>query len=246
MSAKIKRLIDRAKRTPIYKLYCILYYSTYRILDLFTKKRIVTNYFITNKIYKLQIASGMNSIKGWLNTDIKPRKGIIYLNAYNKLPFDDNSFHYLFNEHFIEHIPYKIGEKLIRECYRILKPGGKIRISTPDLLFLIELYGHNKTKSQIEYIHWAADTMFLDDIKGNYEDTFVINNFFYNWGHKFIYDEKVLIALLESSGFVNIIRYNVGESDDVNLKNLEHHGLIIGDEQNRIESMAFEATKPIC
>ncbi|MBM3210890.1 methyltransferase domain-containing protein [Candidatus Poribacteria bacterium] len=233
------------RKSFIINVYYKLYTIYYKILDLFSNKKYVKNYFISHDIYKLQIGSGMNAIEGWLNTDINPRKGIIYLDAYKKLPFENNTFHYIFNEHFIEHLPYRMGEKMLKECYRILKPGGKIRISTPDLQFLIKLYGENKTQSQKEYIQWAADIMFPDDLKGISEDTFVINNFFYNWEHKFIYDENSLTNLLISCGFINVLRYDIGESDDDNLRNLEHHGFIIGDKQNRIESMAFEATKPL-
>jgi predicted SAM-dependent methyltransferase len=244
-NAKKNHIIKKFKETPLYGLYCKLYYLIFMIFVLFNNKRLIRKYFDAHHIYKLQIGSGMNYIEGWLNTDINPKRGIIYLDACKRFDYDNNSFDYIFNEHFIEHIPYRVGEQFISECYRILRPGGKIRISTPDLKFLIELYGNNKSKEQKEYIRWAADTMFPDDVKGIYIDTFVINLFFYSWGHNFIYDEKVLIHLLDSCGFDNITRYDIGESDDDNLRNLEHHGYIIGEDRNRLEAMTFEATKPI-
>jgi predicted SAM-dependent methyltransferase len=251
LTKRIKALIQyygaalKARKSPVMNIYYRSYKIFYRVLDLFTKERTIKKYFDNHDVFKLQIAAGMNAVEGWLNTDINPRKAIIYLDAYKKFPFDINKFHYIFNEHFIEHVPYRVGEKIIKECSRILKPGGKIRIATPDLEFLIKLYSHNKTESQEEYIRWAADVMVADDLKGIYEDTFVINNYFYNWGHKFIYDEKTLVALLNRCGFVNITRYNISDSDDDNFRNLEHHGFIIGEKQNRLESMAVEATKPL-
>lgn len=252
LTQKIKTLIQnygvvalKARKSPIMNVYYISHKIFYRVLDLFTRERTIKKYFDNHNVFKLQIAAGMNAIEGWLNTDITPRKRIIYLDASKNYPFDSNKFHYIFNEHFIEHVPYKVGEKLIKECYRILMPGGKIRIATPDLGFLIKLYNHNKSESQKEYISWAADVMFPDDLKGINVDTFVINNYFYNWGHKFIYDEKTLVGLLNNCGFINITRYNISESDDNNLQNLEHHGFIIGEKQNRFESMAIEATKPL-
>lgn len=53
----------------------------------------------------------------------------------SKLPFGANSFDAIFCEEAIEHIPLAKGENLLGECLRILKPGGVLRISTPNLDF---------------------------------------------------------------------------------------------------------------
>ena len=57
----------------------------------------------------------------------------------------------------IEHITYPQGIFMMSECYRILKANGKIRISTPNLAFLIDLYNKDKSDLQQEYIKWATD-----------------------------------------------------------------------------------------
>jgi len=205
-------------------------------------RRIIKNYLESHHIRKLQIGCGRNALDGWLNTDLNPTKKVVFLDATKRFPFDDGTFDYVFSEHLIEHLAYQDGVKFIRECYRVLKPGGKIRVSTPDLRFLIELYTENKTRLQEQYIAWAVDS-FLPDI-GIYEDTFVINNFFKSWGHKFIYDYKTLKSLLENVGFINIKRYAPGVSDDKNLQGIELHGRYIGDEFNKLESIVVEGTKP--
>jgi hypothetical protein len=63
---------------------------------------------------------------------------------------------------------------MLSECHRVLKNNGKIRISTPDLQFLIDLYRDNKSELQRQYIKWATD----ERIKGApcYDETFVINS----------------------------------------------------------------------
>jgi len=203
----------------------------------------VKKYLESNQIRKLQIGSGRNVLKGWLNTDLNPTKEIVLLDATKKLPFDDCTFDYVFMEHFIEHLEYQDGIGVVRECYRVLKPGGKLRISTPDLRFLIGLYTENKSELQERYVVWAVDS-FLPDI-GIYQDIFVINNFFRAWGHKLIYDYKTLKSVLEKCGFIDITHYDLGESDDRNLQNVEFHGHHITDEFNKLESMVFEATKPV-
>ena len=57
-----------------------------------------------------------------------------------KFPFVSSTFDYVFSEHMIEHIKYQDGLKMLNESFRVLKPSGKIRISTPDLQFLLDLY----------------------------------------------------------------------------------------------------------
>jgi predicted SAM-dependent methyltransferase len=204
-------------------------------------RSIISNYLNTHEVRKLQVGSGLNRLDGWLNTDIFAKKGIAFLDARKRFPFNDWTFDYVFCEHLIEHLEYRLGVGFIRECFRVLKPGGKIRISTPDLRFLIELYNENKTDVQTSYIRNAVDT-FLPEI-GIYQDTFVINNFFKGWGHKFIYDFKTLNDLLVKSGFVNVTRQEPGQSADQNLVGIESHGIAISEEFNSLESIVLEGTK---
>lgn len=216
------------------KLLCVLLYTLH--------KKLIKDYLEHNSIRKLQIGCGRNILKCWLNTDLNPTKEIVALDATKRFPFSDNTFDYIFSEHCIEHLQYFEGQRLVRECYRILKPKGKLRISTPDLRFLINLYSRRKTKVQERYIVWATKS-FLPHVR-NYSDTFVINNFFHAWNHKFIYDFKTLQNLLELCGFGNIVLCSPGKSDDVHLQGIESHGCQITDEFNNLESIVVEATKP--
>ena len=205
-------------------------------------RKIIRNYFKVHQIRKLQIGTGRNALKGWLNTDRDTAlsKETVFMDAQKKFPFAANTFDYVFCEHFIEHLDYWNGLKFVQECYQVLKPGGKLRISTPDLRFLIELFTENKTELQKRYIRWAVESQ--TDF-GIYLDTFVINNFFKSWGHKFLYDYKTLKDLMERCGFTRITQYNPGESDDKNLESIESHDREIGKEFNKLESLVLEGTK---
>ncbi len=206
-----------------------------------TNPVVIRRYLESNPIRRLHIGCGENLLPGWLNTDLFPVKGALFLDASKQLPFNASTLDYIFSEHLIEHLECQNGVPLLQECHRVLKPGGRLRIATPDLRFLIELYAENKTEAQQRYIRWAVDT-FLPGMDG-YLDTFVINNFFTDWGHKFIYDEKTLRRMLENAGFVDIARFDVGQSADGNLRGIEGHGRKIGDEFNRMEAMVLEGTK---
>ena len=56
------------------------------------------------------------------------------------MPFDDNTVDFIFSEHMIEHLPEKTIRRFWGECFRVLKPSGWMRHSTPDLTFIVRLY----------------------------------------------------------------------------------------------------------
>ncbi len=56
------------------------------------------------------------------------------------MPLKPESFQWIFCEHFVEHIePYDFYLQA-KECYRLLKPGGTMRISTPNLSLYMQGY----------------------------------------------------------------------------------------------------------
>jgi predicted SAM-dependent methyltransferase len=129
---------------------------------------------------------------------------------------------------------------MLTECYRILKPNGKIRISTPDLSFLVDLYREPKTTLQKEYITWSARKYMKNKEMGI--DTFIINNFFQAWDHQFIYDEKILRLSLQKAGFCEIVRCSLQASGDPVLRNLENEGRMPQD-YLRLETLTMEGTR---
>jgi predicted SAM-dependent methyltransferase len=142
----------------------------------------------------------------------------------------------------IEHVPYSDGLFMLKECYRILKKNGKLRISTPDLAFLINLYSPQKSQLQQQYIEWSMRKYMLDAPYS--DDTFVINNFVRAWGHSFIYDEKSLRAAMEHAGFSEIVKFNINDSNDVALRNLEYDDRMpLGFLQ--LETVTLEGTKKL-
>lgn len=195
---------------------------------------------------KLHLGAGRNLLSGWLNTDNHelPQKHQTllkqttqHLDVTKEFNLESNFFDYIFTEHVIEHMSYSDGVNMLTESYRVLKPGGRIRISTPDLEFLIRMY---LEKDQLikEYIKFSADRY---NLAGD-TDTFIINNFVRDWGHEFIYDKKTMKSLLERIGFKDIKTYNIKESDDIHLCNLENdtrlpNGFL------QLETFTMEASK---
>jgi predicted SAM-dependent methyltransferase len=200
-------------------------------------RRIAARYLARSNAPKLQIGCGTNGLPGWLNTDYFPvlSPDIMHLDARRPFPFGEETFNYVFSEHVIEHITYLDGLRMLAECYRVLKPFGKIRISTPDLAFLVDLVRPDKSELQCAYIKWAGAP------EGN--ETFVINNFVRDWGHTFIYDEKTLRGAMTHAGFVKITKCDLRRSKDPALRDLENETRMPAGFL-QLESLTLEGCKP--
>jgi len=55
----------------------------------------------------------------------------VFQGRLEKIKFPDNSFDVVTMNHVIEHVPNPV--ELLAECYRILKPGGKLVVVTPNI-----------------------------------------------------------------------------------------------------------------
>lgn len=192
---------------------------------------------------KLQIGSGPHLLPGWLNTDYEPVSDeSVFMDATRTFPLPDQAFTHVFSEHMIEHISYEQGLFMLRESFRVLKPGGKIRLATPNLKNIIDLSGPEKSEVQKRYLDWAM-THFWPNIASR-NACFVINNFMRNWGHLFVYDAPTLRFSLEQAGFADVREYPPGTSEEPAFLGLECHGKQIGEENNQFETMVLEAMRP--
>jgi predicted SAM-dependent methyltransferase len=201
-------------------------------------------YLRSHAVRKLQLGAGGNVHPGWLNTDISDYKReheLVYLDARKPFPFPDGSFDFVFSEHMIEHLRYREGLRCLRECYRVLRSGGRVRLATPSLTRLAGLYDDDLTDLQRRYIRWSTDS-FVEFADG-YQPGFVLNNFFRSWGHEFIYDGQTLRQALEEVGFVDIEERLIGESGEPELAGLERH-LPDEAEFNEYETLVMEARRP--
>jgi predicted SAM-dependent methyltransferase len=220
-----------------------------------SRKRQIAEYFASHPVRKLQLAAGANSLPGWLNSEafvpssfthsLSVADGYIYLDVCAHFPFDDNSVDYVFHEHVIEHLSYQQGQFMLKECLRILKPGGRLRSATPDLETFVKLYGKSPSAEQklfmTEYVRfnsgiWSSD---LKHVTDNHA-VFVINHNVRAWGHQFIYDFATMSAILKGVGFSDITRREPQKSPDIHLANLEFRKEIVGN----FDALIVEARKP--
>lgn len=135
---------------------------------------------------------------------------IIHHNILYGLPFKDNSIKFLFSCAFIEHVSEKNVLKIFKECFRVMKKKGKIRISVPDLdeeIVILE-------KKIKEYKKIRNEKLL--------QEYFTVPNFNSSFGfHRKIYNFERLKKLLEEVGFKNIQRFERFEGNIPKLKELD-------------------------
>jgi predicted SAM-dependent methyltransferase len=204
--------------------------------------RLIRAHFAAASVRKLHVGCGGHPLAGWLNSDLDPRRwSTLRLDAARRFPLDDACLDYVYSEHMIEHLTLPQGRRFLTECRRVLKPGGRIRTATPDLAFLLDLLRPDKSALQQQYVRWAAAT-FLPGVQGA-DASAVVNNFFRDWGHRFIYDEPTLRRELAAAGFAGIVRRALNASDDPNLRGLENESRLPAGFL-ALETMVLEAERP--
>ena len=199
-------------------------------------------YLRSHPVRKLQIGAGTANYPDWLNTDIDPSKEQVYLDATKHFPLPDGSIHYIFGEHVVEHLTYEQGLAMLGECYRVLAPGGKIRLATPNLLKYFALYQDPPSEDVKRYI--AAKLQDHGWPHTSRPAATILNLEFRSFGHQFLYDPVTLSDSLATAGFKMISQFRPGESDDPQLRGIElRHNIPALREMNDYESMVLQAVR---
>ena len=112
-----------------------LYYSLFS-LPMWINGRIYRSVRQKRDPIRVQLGPGQkNYIPGWVNVDanLLTAKIDLWANLEHGLPFRDDSVERLYSFHVIEHLPDTFLPILFREMYRVLTPGGAIRVGGPNI-----------------------------------------------------------------------------------------------------------------
>lgn len=172
---------------------------------------------------RLHLGCGDNILKGWANIDLSGTSEVIAHDLTTALPVVDATIEFIYSEHFIEHIPLVDAQHLLAECHRILKPGGVIRLSTPDLSKLVSEYTQQRT-SEWGDVDWNPATPCR-----------MLNEGLRLWGHEFVYDADELEIALRAAGFHQLKREGWRASAHDELRSLEYRPFH--------DELIFEATR---
>jgi predicted SAM-dependent methyltransferase len=165
---------------------------------------------------RINVGSSSSHLPGWLNADLlrDPEELCIQMDATQPWPFASNSAAAVNSEHFVEHLGVEGARRYFREAFRVLRPGGVIRTSTPDLEGLCRVYLEgDRSLLELHREHGYEATGHGD----------LVNNYFYLWGHRRIFDLQKLAELLSEAGFESVERARFGESTHDELRGIDRH-----------------------
>jgi predicted SAM-dependent methyltransferase len=96
---------------------------------------------VRNKLQYINLGCGDHFHEDWVNVDFNVTgRGVFAHNLNRGIPFKDDSFDVVYHSHLLEHFSKMNAEFFIRECYRVLKENGIIRVVIPDLEQIIVEY----------------------------------------------------------------------------------------------------------
>jgi predicted SAM-dependent methyltransferase len=150
---------------------------------------------------KLHFGCGPNLKPGFINIDLSPAADLT-LDLREPLPFSSNSCGLIYSEHFLEHVEYPdMVLALLRDCLRVLRPGGIFSVGVPDTEWPL-----------LEYAKTRSDGYF-DLVKRQWHPKYCVTemehvNYHFRQGdeHKFAYDFQTLQHVLTQAGFKNVVR----------------------------------------
>ncbi|HEX3790502.1 MAG TPA: methyltransferase domain-containing protein, partial [Pseudonocardiaceae bacterium] len=80
----------------------------------------------------ISLGCGDDSYGGWIGLDLGGPPSVYPVDLREPLPLPTRSADGVIAEHVLEHFSPEQITALLMECHRILKPGGRIRVSCPD------------------------------------------------------------------------------------------------------------------
>lgn len=202
------------------------------------RRTVIADYLSRSGFKGLQIGSGSHYRKDWLNSDMAGAPDIdIGLDITQPLPFPDQSMDAVYGSEVIEHIDRGSVPAFLGEAFRVLRTGGHLRLTTPDL-------------AQVCRIYLGTGQFTAADMATAWQDPectpqVFINAMFRNWGHQWLWDFESFKDALALAGFARIYRAEVNQSDSEfqQLKNLETRYGVSPPPQCWALSMIVEAVK---
>lgn len=202
---------------------------------------------------KLNLGCGANTPAGWINVDyalgarlrqmpllgncigwlnqhfglfqLQWQPDIVLQDLTKPLPWQSDSVDVIYSSHTLEHLDRQQGQQFIAECYRMLKPGGILRIVVPDLRHFISQYQAGEFSA--DYFVERLGVLYLPS--NNRLKTWLAP--FYQYPHRCMYDADSLIKTLTANRFNAELRDGfhsaILDIDTIELADRVQHALVV-------------------
>jgi predicted SAM-dependent methyltransferase len=152
------------------------------------------------------IFGGVDRIPGYTSIDLRDQADVVH-DIRLRWPFESSSAEVVYGSHILEHLTQREGQYCIRECNRVLEPGGILRLSVPDLYLFAEKYVHGDGEFYGQATRDGRERFVGRTLSEKF--MFVVSG----QGHKYQYDFDSLSLLLRQCGFDQVERKQYRESD---------------------------------
>ena len=211
-------------------------------------------------VVKLNVGCGKTVADGWVNIDNSPSvllsavprlrgalkaaailtpqqaegipRGVVWANVVKRIPIQDGRADFVYSSHMIEHLSRWQGLRFVRECRRVLRDGGVLRLATPDLELMVRDYlsgtspfNHDaKTPGDA----FCAEYRAYSDVQLNGVKS-IIHKLLSGDSHQWLYDRASIAELLREGGFaeINSCSYRQGSVPDLSAVEHRQRGLFV-------------------
>lgn len=170
-----------------------------------------------SQLVKVNVGAGSVHLNGWINTDVGWRLPM-YLDLTKPWPVPSGSVDRIYGDNVIEHFSLDVCRTVLRHCWDALSVGGSLRLATPDVERTARAYLEDP---QLTAAH--LDRHRRHGFPAEYPVDMLRITYAYHGHHLgYCFDWAALSAELAAAGFVDIRRYEAGQSDDPAFRDLEH------------------------
>lgn len=161
---------------------------------------------------RLDIGCGCSARPGFVGIDLSWRADLM-LDIRDGLPFPDNSILEIRSDHCFEHLRLPDVVYVLKECHRVLKPGGILDFTVPHIDPYLEAYAAGNSDFLREKI---------SDVPVGQEELYTTGFDRLSWllsrdgEHRSLFDREAILHKVRIAGFDEASTRNFCPSRDVN------------------------------
>lgn len=176
---------------------------------------------------KLHLGCGRRHIPGYVHIDVVDHPHVDHVASIDNLSFlQDASVDVIYNCHVLEHFKRRDVQRVLKEWFRVLAPGGVLRIAVPDFAALCTVYSRTQELGLV-----------MGSIFGRQD---YLYNIHYN-----LFDFQSLKAQLEEAGFREVRRYDWRETEHAGVDDFSQAYIPHMDKDNGVlVSLNVECRRP--
>lgn len=177
---------------------------------------------------KLHLGCGKIHIPGWVHVDLVAYPHVDLVCPLTAIPLGDNVAEVIYACHVLEHFGRDATQTVLREWFRLLCPGGILRLSVPDFAAIAQVYQQGcplNSRYVLGLLHGRQDS--------------VLNV------HRKSFDFTSLSEELVQVGFVSPRRYSWRDTEHAGIDDISQAYWPHMDKEHGVQmSLNVEAVKP--